>query len=302
MKWQTKKVEKMNNNSEGAYKSVINWFPGHMKVAMDQISERLKTVDLVIEIGDARAPISSLNPYLKNVLGNKKKVLVFSKIDCADKYKQEAIKKYYKDEYLMVFFADLLNQKDGKIIRSAIENIKIRQNARYEKFNVKSLPTRALVVGIPNVGKSTFINLLAQNRKAKVGNMPGFTKAQQLIKVSNNLELCDTPGILPPNYEDKKIAMRLAWLGTIKQDILSLEDLTNTLWDYLVDHYFDYLKNRYQIENKMSSDDFFYYLANFRHYLLRDEKLDIDRARKTFLKEFQDGVLGGVLVDELEGI
>ncbi len=291
----------MGSNAERSYKSV-NWYPGHMKVAMDQISVRLKTVDLVIEIGDARAPISSLNPYLKNVLESKKKVLIFSKTDCADKYKQEAIKKYYKDEYLIVFFADLLNQKDGKIMRNIIENIKIRQNARYEKFNVKSLPTRALVVGIPNVGKSTFINLLAQNRKAKVGNMPGFTRAQQLIKVSNNLELCDTPGVLPPNYEDKKTAMRLAWLGTIKQDILSLEDLTNSLYEYLVEHYYENLKKRYLIESKLSSDDFFSYLANFRHYLLSDERLDIDRARKMFLKEFQDGVLGGVLVDELKGI
>ncbi len=289
----------MNKDNQ---KQQVHWFPGHMRAALNEISEKIKSIDLVVEIGDARAPKSSLNPYLKKVLGNKKKVLVFSKKDRADKYKISLIEDYYKDEYERVVFADLLNPKDGIYIKGILEGIKRDVSPKYLAYNVKPLPKRVLVVGIPNVGKSTFVNLLAKNKKAKVGNTPGFTKAQQLIKVSDDLELCDTPGILPAAYEDKEVAMHLAWLGTIKQDILPLDTLALSLSEFLMANYFDYLKKRYELEEKLSSEDFIKYLATYRHFLMKNGELDIERAQKVLLKEFESGKIGGVLIDDLERI
>lgn len=283
-------------------KQQVHWFPGHMKVALNEIEKRIKVVDLVVEIGDARAPISSLNPYLKNVLGLKKKVLVFSKKDLADNYKVESIKKFYSQDYEEVIFADLLNPKDGQYIKNTLERIPISISPKYALYNVKPLPKRVLVVGIPNVGKSTFVNLLAGKNKTKVGNIPGYTKSQQLIKVSDSLELCDTPGILPAAYEDKSVAMRLAWLKTIKQDILPIDELAESLINFLMTDYFEALNKRYEIKEKMTGSEFFKYLASYRCFKLKSDELDIDRAHRVLLKEFAEGLLGGVVVDDFEGI
>ena len=155
-----------------------------------------------------------------------------------------------------------------------------------------------MVVGIPNVGKSTFINLLSGKKKASVGNLPGWTRSQQLIRVNDKLELLDTPGILPSNYEDKSCALHLAWLGSMKQEILPVDYLCDTLADFVSSKYMNYITNRYDIRTYNSSQEFFNELSLKRGFKLPGEVLDIDRAKKMFLKEFQQGILGKVIVDE----
>lgn len=281
----------------------IHWFPGHMKSALTKIQEVLKVVDLVIEVGDARAPISSLNPYLKPLLKDKTKVLVFSKLDLADDNYFEGIKEYYKNEYQKVLFLDLKKNRDIDILTKSISDTPTKKKEKFLRLGLNPPSVRALVVGIPNVGKSTLINSLSKSRKAGVGNIPGFTKSQQLIKVSKDLELLDTPGILPPNYDDRETATRLAYLGSIKADILPLEDLVLSLTDFLIKRYPARLEKRYEvpIESKTSLT-YLSEVAIKRHYLKKAGEPDIDRAIKMLLKEFQSGELGKVNVDEFKGV
>lgn len=281
----------------------IHWFPGHMKSAMSKIQEVLKVVDLIIEVGDARAPISSLNPYLKPLLKDKTKVLVFSKLDLADDTYFDTIKEYYKNDYQKVLFLDLKKKRDIDLLTKSIADTPTKKKEKFLRLGLNPPSLRALVVGIPNVGKSTLINSLSKSRKAGVGNIPGFTKSQQLIKVSKDLELLDTPGILPPNYDDRYTATRLAYLGSIKTDILPLDDLVLSLTDFLLERYPTRLESRYavSIKNKTALE-YLGEVALARHYLKRAGEPDLERAMKMLLKEFQSGDLGKVNVDEFKGV
>lgn len=280
----------------------IHWFPGHMKVALDGIKKLLPQTDLVIEIGDARAPVSSFNLLVEKLVSGKRIVRLYSKRDLADEVKLQIILEKNKKEGKYALALDLKKKNDIKQLVRYLSSIKSSKQERYERLGLTTPPTKALIVGIPNVGKSTLINSLVGSKKASVANKPGHTKSTQMIKVSDKFVLFDTPGVLEPNYEDKDILVRLAWLGSIKLEILPLKELTDTLLDFLLKNYKQELIDRYSLvlEKNNMTDEVFNQIAANRRYLTSGDILDIERTRLSVLKDFQSGLLGKVVVDDVD--
>lgn len=276
----------------------INWYPGHMQKAIRRIQEKLKQCDGVIEICDARAPFSSYPDYLNKITQGKTKVVVFSKIDLTDLNRFEKHKKILKENGIEPFAYDLRDKKSGKELLRYLSNVRTSQDRRFEKLNLPLPIKRFIVLGIPNVGKSTFINSLSGKKKAAVENRPGKTRSETLIHVSDKIYIFDAPGVLEPNYEDKNVIAKLALLGSVKQDILPMVALSNYLLDYLKKNYSEGLLSRYPgIDLSRDDEEFFVELASIRQFLLNGE-YDTDRARITFLTEFRSGLLGRISLDE----
>ena len=275
----------------------INWFPGHMAKALKRMEEKLKQCDGVIEIADARAPFSSYPDSLDKLTQNKVKVIVFSKIDLADPVRFEKQKKIYEQKGITPFAYDLRDPKAGKELKKYLTQVKTSQDKRYEKLGFPLPIKRFMVLGIPNVGKSTFINSLAGKKKAAVENRPGKTRAETLIHVSDKVYIFDAPGILEPNYEDKKVVAKLACLGSVKQDILPLVALSDFLLDYLKEFYPENLKKRYSISLEGDDEEVFTSIALSRQFL-KEGQADSERARNTLLFEFRSGQLGRISLDE----
>lgn len=277
----------------------VHWFPGHMVKAMRQIEERLKVIDIIIEVVDARAPISSKNPFLEKITQNKKRLIVFSKKDLCDKEAVLPFLDYYKNLNYSAVVCDLNKPQDIKLlVQKAFELGKERQE-KYLRRGMKPQPLRVMILGIPNVGKSTLINRLCKRNAASSRNTPGHTKAQQWVRISDQFELLDTPGILPPHYEDNNIALRLAWIGSIKENILPLDDLYQNLLNFLVRKYPEQLKARYQLNDlndigKISED-----IGRNRNLLLKGGEVDLESVSRLVLREFKDGVITPVVVDEV---
>ena len=278
----------------------IHWFPGHMVKAMRQIEERLKVIDIIIEIVDSRAPISSKNPFLEKITQNKKRLLVFSKKDLCDEDKISEYLNFYNAQNYSTVLCDLNNKNDiKKLIDKAFELGKDRQE-KYIKRGMKPQPLRVMILGIPNVGKSTLINRLCKRNAASSRNTPGHTKAQQWVRINNSFELLDTPGILPPHYEDENISLRLAWIGSIKENILPLDDIYTKLILFLVSNYKEELVNRYSLKGPLDdvaviSEE----IGKNRNLLLKGGIVDYDAVSKLVLREFKDGLITKVVVDEL---
>lgn len=269
----------------------IHWFPGHMKKAQNQIDAKLKIVDCVIELLDARIPFSSRNDYLYKLTSSKERLVVLTKADLADpKITKEWIS-YFKNNNSKAIFADLNNPKDIKNIILEAEKCGDKKHEKEIKRGLKPSPVRAMIVGIPNVGKSTLINKIANRKAASVENKPGHTKSQQWIKVSNKFELLDTPGILQSSYEDKNKAINLALVGSINQNILPNDELANHLLDFLKEFYKDELVKRYSLSNLDENHLILEEIARNRG-LLQKGGLDIQKAEILLLNEFKNGVIG----------
>ncbi len=278
----------------------INWFPGHMKKAFDQIKQVLPSIDLVVEIGDGRAPKSSLNPYLDKLVENKNKLVVFSKKDLSDLAKLEKFILEYKKRNIPAIYMDFKSKQDIKNLVQVMEATKTKKENKYLKYGLVPPAKRCLIIGIPNVGKSTLINSIANRKATSVANKPGHTKSQQLIKVSSKLELVDTPGILPPNYDDKLASLHLAWIGSIKDEAIDIEQIYTSLDQFVIENYPNYVYQRYNIDRsiQLTKENFYLEIAKARNFILKDNQLDINRAKVTFLNEFRLGVLGKVVVDD----
>ena len=278
----------------------IHWFPGHMVKAMRQIEERLKVIDIIIEIVDSRAPISSKNPFLEKITQNKKRLLVFSKKDLCDENKVHNFINYYNNQNYSTTLCDLNNQNDiKKLIEKAFELGKDRQE-KYLKRGMKPQPLRVMILGIPNVGKSTLINRLCKRNAASSRNTPGHTKAQQWVRINNQFELLDTPGILPPHYEDEKISLHLAWIGSIKENILPLDEIYTKLIEFLLLNYKDKLIQRYDLKGSLDDvSKITEEIGQNRNLLLKGGIVDYDAVNKLVLREFKDGLITQVVVDEL---
>lgn len=272
----------------------IHWYPGHMKKAQIDIQEKVKVVDLVIELLDARIPLSSRNPTLFKLTQNKNRLVVLTKADLADSKVTDDWVTYFKKAGFEAIFVDLANEKDVKSIIKTAEKCSENRNQKLIAKGMKPQPIRAMVIGIPNVGKSTLINKIAKRNAASVENKPGHTKAQQWIKVSDKFQLLDTPGILPSNYEDKNAAINLALVGSINDEILPEDELANIALDYLKNYYPNNLKNRFAyLDLQTSNEDIFALIAKNRGYFVKGG-LDISKTQKVFLNELKNGILGKI--------
>ncbi len=275
-------------------KTNINWFPGHMVKALKEIYEKQKMVDMLIEIVDARAPLSSRNPELVNI--NKPRLIVMSKKDYADINIVNEWVKYFSNNNVKVVVQDLVNGFNLKEIINACNDLMKFKFERDAKKGIKNRTIRAMVVGIPNVGKSTFINKMAKRKAVIAGNKPGVTKSQQWVK-TENIELLDTPGVLWPKFENQTIGIKLALIGTIKEEILNTDELSKICYNFLKENYAESLKKRYDLETL--DDDIFINIAKRRNLLLSNGKYDEDKAKYLLLKEFKEGIICKLCVERV---
>lgn len=279
----------------------IHWFPGHMKKALKEIEERLKIMDIIIEIVDARAPISSRNPYLKDLAPHKKRLIVLAKKDLADEEETKRWVEFYQNEGIIALPLDLTYPKSDLELKKAIQLLGKDKWEKDKRRGLKPQPLKTMIIGIPNVGKSTLINRLSRRNAASVQNTPGHTRAQQWIKVDQLFELLDTPGILPMQYEDATYSMHLAWLGSIKEDILPLNVIATELLSFLKENHAANIEKRFQIPSiqLMPLEEIWYLIATKRGLLTKGEA-DIEKAERLLLKEFRDGTLGRITIEKRE--
>ena len=270
-----------------------------MKKAQIEVQERLKLVDVIVELLDARIPISSRNEVLYKITKDKLRLVVLTKTDLADK--KETLKwiKSFEKQGFSAIFADLNNPNDIKNIIKEVEKLGENKNQKYLAKGMKPQSVRAMIIGVPNVGKSTLINKMSGRHAASVQNKPGHTKAQQWIKVSNKFELLDTPGILPPSYDDPKKAVNLALVGSINAEILPNEELAKRAFDFVKEYYPENLKARFDYLD-LSKDDnaCFEEIAYKRGYFSKGGQ-DIEKAYKVFLNEVKNGLLGQITFERI---
>ena len=277
----------------------VHWFPGHMQKAMRQIEEKLKLIDIVIEIVDSRAPHSSKNKFLEKLTKNKKRIIVMSKKDLVDPNLLKKWEEKYKNESYYPVPCDLNNNQDVNAILKAIQVVGKDKIDRDIRRGMKPQPIRVMVIGIPNVGKSTLINRLSKRGSASTANTPGHTRSQQWIRVDKTLELLDTPGILPPHYDSQKEAINLALIGSMKLETISVSDLVSELLIILRKNHLDKLVERYELEKTETDFDILEGIAKRRGLLLTQGQYDIEKAEILLLKEFKEGLIVKTIVDEL---
>ena len=276
----------------------IHWFPGHMKKAMRQIEERLKIVDLVVELVDARAPRSSRNPYLGQLIKGKKHLLVITKDDLADEEVSKLWLSKLKEETDNVLLGDLNNKAFINEIKSKIIAICKENSTNNVQKQFKGIMPKVMIIGIPNIGKSTLINRLVGRGATKVANKPGLTRGQQLINVDNEFILIDTPGILPPNYDDKDAVKNLALLGTIRLDILPQNELSAYLAEFLLQNYPQNLNARFNISEEMTDVETLFSLICEKRGILKSQPDYLDRVQILLLTEFRNGLIGRISLEK----
>ena len=275
----------------------VQWYPGHMTKAKRQMQEDIKLIDLIIELVDARVPLSSRNPDIDELGKNKARLILLNKADLADERQNEAWKNSFQAKGFFVVKVDSRSGAGMKAIQAAISEACKEKTERDRKRGIKNRPIRAMVVGIPNVGKSTFINTFAGKACAKTGNRPGVTKGKQWIKLNKSVELLDTPGILWPKFEDQEVGMRLAYVGSIKDDILNMEELSLNLLDFLRQYYPGVLERRYQISEEGKPVEALEAIARARGCLKKGEELDYAKASGILFDDFRSGKIGRITLE-----
>ena len=278
----------------------FQWYPGHMTKARRMMQENIKLIDLIIELVDARIPMSSRNPDIDELGKGKSRIILLNKSDLADARLNQEWESFFKEKG---YFVQQLNAKTGagiKNIQALVQESCKEKIERDRKRGIINRPVRAMVVGIPNVGKSTFINSFAGKACAKTGNKPGVTKGKQWIRLNKNLELLDTPGILWPKFEDQKIGERLALIGSINDEILHVDELAVALIRNLKNSYLDLLEKRYDITIDEDAYDTLKKIAIARKCLQKGELPDVDRASSMLLEDFRSGKLGRITLERPE--
>ena len=277
------------------------WFPGHMTKAFRMMQEDIKLIDLVIELLDARAPLASRNPDIDTLAAGKARMILLNKADLADEKLNEKWISYFSEKGLTVV---LINSRDGngiKKILPAVQEACREKLERDRKRGIKNRQVRAMVAGIPNVGKSTFINSLAGRAAAKTGNKPGVTKGKQWIRLNKNIELLDTPGVLWPKFEDQDTGRRLAFLGSINDEIIDKRELACELIDFMKDEgngYAGLINSKYGVSEDNVDHQVISDIAMVRKCLIKGGEPDIDRASGMFIDDFRSGKLGRITLEK----
>ena len=299
-------------NENSYHKINLNWFPGHMAKTLRQIEADLKLVDLVIELLDARIPISSQNPETKKLMADKKRIVILNKSDLADE--KENIKWVNKFESQNIP-AILCNSNTGEGIQkitSRIEKLMEEEKQKAEAKGRIGKIIRVMIIGVPNVGKSSLINRMAQKTSAQVGNKPGVTKQKQWIRLSNNIELLDTPGVLWPRLDNQKVALNLAYTGTIKNEVLDDQDVAYNLLKHLVEEYRQNVIQRYvlrediidailhnkELEENEQIVEIMNYIGEKRGAIAKGNSIDLEKVSRIILDDFRSGNLGKITLEK----
>ena len=279
----------------------IQWFPGHMAKTRRIMRENLKYVDIVVEIRDARIPKSSSNPEINSLLSNKPRIIILNKADNADRNITKKWIEYYRQRGITAIEADCRSGKGLNALMPAVkESLKDLLERRAAK-GMEGMSIRMMVVGIPNVGKSSFINRLAKSRRTKVEDRPGVTRGKQWVTIDGGIELLDMPGVLWPKFEDKQVGEFLAFTGAVKDDILDVEYLAMKLLDVLRERYFDRLSDRYGImleeTEHLDSYDLLGEIGRKRGMLMAGGVVNTERMANTLLNEFRSGAMGNMSLE-----
>ena len=282
----------MNEN-----KTNINWYPGHMAKTKREIKEKLDLIDIVFEVIDARIPLSSKNKDIDELIKNKPRILIMTKLDLCDKEETNKWIKYYEDKGYKVISLDLLNNPDMKQIYNETNIISKELNEKRIQKGLKARKTRALILGIPNVGKSTLINRLVGRKATNVGNKPGITKNLEWIRINNELELLDTPGILWPKLDNQEIALNLASMTAIKEEILNTEEVAIYIINTMLKLYPDNIKNRYNLKEEKDIIDILDKIG-LKIGAIKNKETDYEKVYTIILKDLREGYLGKVTFDK----
>ncbi len=278
----------------------FQWYPGHMTKAKRMMQENIKLIDLVIELVDARIPLSSRNPDIDELGKKKARLVLLNKSDLAEERWNDAWAEYFKEKGYAVV---KLNSKKGggiKSIHGVIREACREKIDRDRKRGILNRPVRAMVVGIPNVGKSTFINALAGKACAKTGNKPGVTKGKQWIRLNKQVELLDTPGILWPKFEDQQAGLYLAFIGSMKDEILNIEELAAEFVGFMNAEYPGILEEKYQVESDSDRYGMLQKIAESRHCIVKGNEPDTKKAAALLMDDFRNGKLGRITLERCE--
>lgn len=311
-KREMRKNKKMNEDTKSLPSTNINWYPGHMAKTRRQITEDLKLVDIVIELLDARIPISSQNPNIAEITKNKKKIIVLNKCDLSDDTQNKKWIEYFKNKGLT---AVLVDSNSGKGIDNCIKEI---ENIMKEELELQAAKGRtgrrikAMILGIPNVGKSSFINRIAKRTTANVGNKPGVTKQKQWIRINEKIELLDTPGVLWPKFESEEVALNLCFTGSIKEEILDKLEIAYKLTEFLLKNYRKKLCDRYKItedfiEETLAQEqpenvniyEIMLEIGKKRGCIMSGGRVDEEKTARILLDEFKNGRLGKITIERV---
>ena len=275
----------------------FQWYPGHMTKAKRQMQEDIKLIDLVIELVDARIPLSSRNPDIDELGKQKARLILMNKADLADEEQTREWSEYFRNKGCFVVKVDARAKAGMKKINDVVMEACQQKIERDRKRGIKNRPVRAMVVGIPNVGKSTFINTYAGKACAKTGNKPGVTKGKQWIRLNKNVELLDTPGILWPKFEDQQVGLYLALIGSIKDEILNIDELSLELIKGLKEHYPGILASRYEVNEEQEPAELLKQIAQNRNCIKKGNELDYSKAAALVVDEFRSGRLGKITLE-----
>ncbi len=274
----------------------INWYPGHMKKTREMIQQNLKMVDLVIEVVDARIPVSSRNPIIDDIVSGKKRIIILNKSDLSDKKANDAWAEHFKKDGNLVV---TMNCMSGGGVNQLLKVLEKEQDKKNAEKAVKK-PLRMMIVGVPNVGKSSLINRLTGKKSAQVGDRPGVTRGKQWLTLKNGMQLLDTPGILWPKFEDPKTGINLAYCGSIKDEIMDIATLAMELIGVLASDYPDLLMERYKLDEILEMPlDNMEAIALKRGFILPGKRIDYERCAKTVLDEFRSGKIGNITLERL---
>ena len=303
----------MSNKEEKSCASTsINWYPGHMAKTKREIAEDLKLIDVVVELLDSRIPLSSQNPDIAELTKGKKKIIVLNKTDLADNMQNEAWKKHFNSKGQVCILTDSNLGKGINEVTKAIEEIMKEELEQYAERGRTGRKIKAMILGIPNVGKSSFINRIIKTNRLEVGNKPGVTRKKQWISINDKINLLDTPGVLWPRFEDEKTALNLAFTGTIKDDVLEQTEIAYQLLKFLLENYRQNVIERYKmtldyIERTLSQnkpENFNIYeimqeIGRRRGAIISGSRIDDEKTAKIILDDFRSGRLGRITIERI---